>query len=128
MVPSSSGQQLSHVIMYVNKDTRKMTTSNEAMIEANTFDANGNISPKTFSIQPTSARTAWCQWKCHQKTSSIQHFPTRTAWFQLKCHQKYLFYSVDICAPAFTFHMGQWTASICEFLMALSSWQLFDWI
>ena len=41
MVPSSSGQQLSHVIMYVNKDTRKMTTSNEAMIEANTFDANG---------------------------------------------------------------------------------------
>ena len=27
-----------------------MTTSNEAMIEANTFDANGNISPKTFQF------------------------------------------------------------------------------
>ena len=76
---------------------RKMTTSDEAMIEENTFDANGNIL---------------------QKTSSIQHFPTRTAWCQLKCHQKYLFYSADICAPAFTFHMGQWTASACEVLMA----------
>ena len=77
---------------------RKMTTSNEAMIEENNFDANGNIL---------------------QKTSSIQHFPIRTPWCQWKCHQKYLFYSADICAPAFTFHMGQWTASACEVLMAL---------
>ena len=100
---------------------RKMTTSNEAMIEENTFDANGNILQKTSSIQHFPTRTTWFQWKCHQKTSSIQHFPTRTAWFQLKCHQKYLFYSADICAPAFTFHMGQWTASACEVLMALPS-------
>ena len=77
---------------------RKMTTSDEAMIEENNFDANGNIL---------------------QKTSSIQHFPTRTPWCQWKCHQKYLFYSADICAPAFIFHMGQCTA--CEVLMALPS-------
>ena len=44
--------------------------------------------PKNFSIQPTSARTAWCQWKCHQKKTILfsQHL-----W------------------SAFTFHMGQYS-------------------
>ena len=65
-----------------------MTTSNEAMIEANTFDANGNISPKTF------------QFSQHlQEPPGVNGNVTK---------KKTILFSQHLW-PAFTFHMGQYS-------------------